>query len=1373
MQKINFQQFRIKNPNYREVFENLCYHLFCREFQIPRKEGVFGYFNQRGLETEPVFLEDKWYGFQAKFFDKKLIAAKQDIIDSIKKAKDSHKNNLDIIYIYLNQPFGQGRGGGKPKYQQEIETVAQKNNIEIKWIVPSHFKVLLNNNLDLAQLYFGYGDEFGFIKSSCDPDIITFLQSSAYLHLPFKGINRGEDVGKEILKNRSDKTFLILGHPGSGKTFFMNKLLMDFGGLNQNDDKEMRRTIEGNKALPMLVNLKDCAYNSIENIIRDRQKDYKVRGKDIGFIYLLDGLDELKTERADGVLSHILALEKDEQTKKVIISCRSGNQNRYSFGTYFSEAKEYEIDQLDIEHIDRYFRGRNIKGKIDKLQTFREENSCILKDIKDIFLISLLWDTIENINPISSLTDLFHQKINLLLEDPRFKKNIEELNLPNPKKDAIISINQDVSFEFQKNLQYRFEQKEIQNIIFKKFPRLNYHDVNTIFNYLSSHFFTPKKTEKEKIQSYIYQHRRYQEFFFTQKLKLEYEKSRRILRKLNVLSNRNFFETIFLPYLRQEYERENNLAKLIELNLINVYLGRHKAYGADDSYYTNSSSFIPSVAYQEESTFERLLADENLQIREKIPAEPDNIVDFWKADKQIFAKKLLSNFEKLMERAKKGGKEIQKWFNDTIWHQWKSWIFIQIIINEKKVIKIFKDLVRSNYKFFSDGRQYSFEESGREKLLKPFLRVCLDQKRRALLKLIDILNEYEFLTLLSVLSDLNYLPYFIKEKTLHKKIKKFLKGYSKGIGDDNSFILFFKRFLNIKLTKKDKEFAKERLLKIQQERPIDWRLHKAHFQHALISYALEENKFDSLLRNLNKDLPNYYNELFLYSALFCDFVDILRDRKKIGFTIRSYLSYINSHEKIRGLYLKVDISLLWSCIFANTEEKPENLLPLKNLLVKEENDVISFTFLRELRVKNEQLFNKITNEQEIEVLSYRLDRWEDDLPSYVDRCFDIAILFSTLNSEKATLFISKGINEGILRHGWRKDIIVSYNLVDALEILWRNNWGSKQTLKKYTEEIFDLTLRVSEITDGKGTWRGPYNMLDLVAKYDIELAEKLKKKLYKQKGYYNVSNSAITTVILGRIKQGITLEQIEKEMNEYRKNYDYEGKPFADCYEQKFLVYLSITQNDLYTPEEKKQAFFRAHEQIKELKKNKISYFLRDMDFKKEKEYFKKLCKKYGKRYNIPSEKKEKSYSIKPKIKEDDFIRELKNITTKKKLNGLYRRLSNYKNGIVLEKGESWKVLVNKTYKIYGNISLLIKLLKENNYPHIGFWTSNSEYFHYAIAAAFQNVNTKDEILKYLYQSSGHQGFLNIMKAYETNNDRDMCSKLFKEFFDFCDFLVN
>lgn len=1368
MQRIDFNQFKVKNPNYREAFEELCYYLFCREFNL--SEGVRSDFNETGLETKPILFKGKHYGFQAKFFEHKIDG--DQIKQSIEKAISHFKSTLDVIYVYLNSPLGT-----RAKYTGEIEKIAKQGKISIKWVVPSNLKALLTrpSNLDLAQLYFGHGDEFGFIKSNRDPSIVTLLQSSVYLTLPFKGLSNGKNVRKRILKNL-ETVSLVLGHPASGKTIFIHRLLFELGGLNKRKAEEMRSVIETNQALPMLINLKDCIHDSIENIIRNRQKDYKVARGSLGFIYLFDGLDELSTEKADYILSYIFGLTKNDQTRKVIVSCRSGNQNRYLFKTYFPTAIEYEIDSLDHKYIDRYFSAKNDKKKLDKLGVLRNENGGLLKEIKDAFLITLLWDTIDNLDPGSSFIDLFHHKINLLLEDPRFKKNIEELNLLEPKKNAIIALSQDISFEFHRRFQYRFNQEEIQKIILEKFPSLTYKDTNAVFSYLCSNFFTPRSTESDNEESYIYQHRRYQEFFLAQKLKYEYEKNRRILRE-NLLSNVDFLESIFLRYLRQQYEKENNLPKLIELNLIDVYLGKHSGYGADDYYYNNSSSFIPSLALQEADVFERLLADENLRVREKVAIDPNNIVNFSRTGKNDFAKELLAEFERTIKNAqqkkREGNKEPIDALNEIIWDQWQSWLYIKLVIKREKIDGIFHNLIRGSYQHFSSDRQYSFEESGREKLLKSFLRVCLNDKRQQLIKLIDQFDEYEFLALLSTLSEVDCVSHFIKEKPLQKKIKKFLSSYFKEISEENVFLLFYKKFLNIELTEGEEKFAREQLSKIRQEEPVEWRLRKVNFKYALISYSLDENTFPSLLKDSEEHLPRYYNELSLFAALFHDFTDVLRANKKIAQTIRNYLSYVGTHEKFKGSYLKADMALLWSRIFIEAQENVDNLLVLKNLLINEENDIASWVFLRDLRVQNPQLFNKITNEQEVEKISQRLENWDDDFPSFVDRCFDVAILFSTLNKERAVFFISKGINEGILRHGWRKDSIVSYYLVEALDILWRNNWAPKQELNKYAEDLFDLALRVSEITDGKGTWRGPYNVLDLVAKYDVQLAEKLKEKLYQKKGRYNTSNSALTTVILAKVKQGNSLEEAEREMEKYMKNYAYDKKPQADYYEQKFLVYLAITKNDLYNSEEKKQGFVKAYEQVEEMKREGLSYFLSDIDFKEEKEYFKKLCKKYKRAYNILDQKKEKDYAGRAKSGEDSFIQELKKVSTKGKLGGLYGRLENYRNEIALKKKESWDLLVNKTYQVYGNILHLIELLKESNYPHTDFFTTNSKYFHFAVAAALRHTNTRDEMLRYLYKYSGHQGFLNIMRAYELNGDRPMCLRLFKEFFGFCDFLVN
>lgn len=66
----------------------------------------------------------------------------------------------------------------------------------------------------------------------------------------------------------------------------------------------------------------------LENILRNRAVAFGLKRSSLGFIYLFDGLDELDEERADRVLSFIATLENQLSTKKIIISCRSGNANR-------------------------------------------------------------------------------------------------------------------------------------------------------------------------------------------------------------------------------------------------------------------------------------------------------------------------------------------------------------------------------------------------------------------------------------------------------------------------------------------------------------------------------------------------------------------------------------------------------------------------------------------------------------------------------------------------------------------------------------------------------------------------------------------------------------------------------------------------------------------------------------------------------------------------------------------------------------------------------------------------------------------------------------------------------------------------------------
>jgi hypothetical protein len=1167
----------------------------------------------------------------------------------------------------------------------------------------------------------------------------------------------------------------------------------------------------------MLINLKNCAADSLENILRGRQSDSKVRGKQLGYIYLFDGLDELSEEKADNVLSYIYELKQSNSTKKIIISCRSADLNKIKSKMYFPKITEYQIDDLDEKYITQYFDVKNNSNKNDKLQHLQKENDILIKDIKDILLIKLLWDTIDELDKESVIIDLLEKKVHLILNNSEHKKNIEELNLLNPKEEEIIALNQNISFEFQKKFQFRFSQKDLQKLILSNFPRLDYKSANIILNYLANLFFENTYSNVKQSQNFIYQHKRYQEFFLAQKLKYKYEKNPRVLRDLKILSNSEFFENMFLKYLKKEYKKEKNLPGLIELNLIDVYLDQYKGYGADKAYYMDSEEFIPSLACQDELIFEELLADENLKIKEKILIDLKdvkkkfekwrkdkknyflteylksiwesgvsslfkNIVVFHKANKKNIVKEILNNIEDIVSLFKdmKFIENIEdgKYINDPFWNQWEDWIYICIVIKNEDSQDIFNRLIKGNYKNISIEEDYDFEERGRDKLVKSFIRVCLEYKREKLFELIDVFDEYEFLVFLNILSSIDALPIFVEETLIHGKIKAFLKDFSQKITENNSFLLFYKKYFNMSLSQEEVDFANTEIKKLREKDGIHWRVHKTHLKYALLSYALEIISFEKLLKKSDTNLPQYYVEFALFSALFKDFIKLLQKKKNAKMIVRNYISYVNiKNEVVSGLYLKKDISLLWASIFVYSNLNSQQLLNLKTRLINKKNNIVPFVFCFKLKQLNSLLFNKIINENDLEDFEKNLESWNDDLPSYVNRCFGLALLFEGYNKQKVISCISKGINGGIIRHGWRKDIIVSYLLVDALEILWRNNWESKENLVEHTNKVFQLSLRVIKITDGDGTRRGPNNVVDLVANYDIDLAEKFKKELIENEEYYNLSNWAIneviTSILIGKINLGLVTENIEKGMEEYRKDYGYEGKPRSDYYEQKFKIYLAMAQCNSYTGNEKKKAFEKAYEQVEEIIKQKLNHNLGDLNFKKEKLEFLKLCDRYSKKCNIPFDAKEKQEKRKPKISENDFILEFRKAKTKQKIRGLCRRLGNYKNDIVLKKSKSWEILVNKNFEVYGDIDLFVKFLRNNLYPHMDFYSSNSKYLHFGVAAALNNINTKQEIIKYLSENAGHSGFVNIMKAYEVNGDKEMCLHLFKRYLRFCDFLVN
>lgn len=1410
--KIDWQQFKIKNAYYTKSFEDLCYHIFCRKYGLT--EGVRVDFNQVGLETYPVKdPKGNLVGFQSKFFDNKLSDSSSinQIKKSLNKAKSSYPK-LKKVIIYTHQAFG----SDNPQYKKDIEDDVAP--LEVEWFIESNFHSILfqPSNLDLAQLYFGAGAEIQFLKDSLSTDIITFLSSSYYIPLPVQN-SLGKKVSKvrEYILRSGCRVHLLIGNPGSGKSVSMYKLFHELAGLNKNSIGQMRKQLIRQDAIPIIINLRDCITDSIENIIRGRQNDYRVKHRTLKFIYLFDGLDELSEHRVEPTLSYISDLLHKSDTNRIVFSCRSGSLNRLKSKSFFENIDELSIAPLDQIHVDQYFDAKSDALKKAKLKLLRKRNPDLISEIHDILLLNLLWDTIGTLNASSKVIDLIEMKVKLLVKSSKHKKYLEELNLLDPKEEKILSLQEDISYEFHKEYQFRFSLDQLQQLIIKTYNFNDNISVNRLINYLRDLFFENSYTDSRSAESFIYQHRRYQEYFFAKKLRSKYEKDPTVLRELNVISNIDFFEDLFLSSLRRDYIRENNLVGLVDLNLIDVYLGKNNGWGADNAYYLESKEFIVSLMSQNDLVFEKLINDENLKVKDKIFKGIINInhlkeilANFFKTGDNEDEQHLRYVWENSLSRlidlqaelhrnrkiafAKDVGhtiKNIYKAFKDydfetysreksnygyllsPIWASFESYLYNIIVIEENELELVYQNRILANYESFQEEVPFSIEEVGKEKLIKSFLRVSIAYKLKDLINLIDQFDSYELASLLEILSDATFLSIVYNNPDLREKIKaSILRIFSES--SDNLSVLFFKHIFGITIEQKEVQQAESRWREFQEQHPSALQRRAQVKDAVLASHLTNKHSFARLFEKYDKDF-NYYNELSLYTCLFFDYIELLKGEKDIGAIIRDFNKYQNLYTRHNSepKYFIDEISKLWVYIFANSKADIDIKKQLKRLLFQHRKNLSLFTFNLTLRKNYIPLSSDLIFKTDLEDHEKDLVQNKYDFPRYIDHCLDLSILYSKIDEGKALRYIAKGINDGIIRHGWRKDPLVCDNLVDSLDILWKNEWPSKKELTKYSKEIFELTTRVADITDGKVTWRGPYNLIEVVSKYNLPLALKFEKKLKLTDSRYSIILT--TSIIKGKINAGYPFEDITSDIESYKKYYDHEGRTRREYHVERVKVYLELASSLLYSEEERRQSFDKAFAEINVMLSYGEKYGSWWEDLRYIKDVYEDLCNKYSVKSNIPVRNQEDQTDEKyDENEEAKLIENLLNINTKSSLARWYSNLMK-SDPIQVKKMSSWQAIIDTTSEIDGNISRFLAVMKKSYFPHSDYFSSNSKFYYLGLAAALGNINTKQETLEYLYKESGHAGFLHLIKSFAVLRDERMCLALFQRFLKLSNFLVN
>lgn len=143
------------SENPQKNFEWMCYQLFCREFN--RDEGLFRYYNQPALETEPIQIDGDVIGFQAKFYTVKISERKSEIMKLMQDIKSKYPN-LTILYFYSNQEWTASPASNdtRTNAQKDIENFASENGFRIEWKTKSFFEseFVTIENSDIAQYFF-------------------------------------------------------------------------------------------------------------------------------------------------------------------------------------------------------------------------------------------------------------------------------------------------------------------------------------------------------------------------------------------------------------------------------------------------------------------------------------------------------------------------------------------------------------------------------------------------------------------------------------------------------------------------------------------------------------------------------------------------------------------------------------------------------------------------------------------------------------------------------------------------------------------------------------------------------------------------------------------------------------------------------------------------------------------------------------------------------------------------------------------------------------------------------------------------------------------------------------------------------------------
>lgn len=222
---LNWKAFEYKHAdNPQKAFENLTYYLFCHEFN--QSKGIFRYFNQPHIETNPIQIEDKLIGFQSKYYkDNVNMSSKEGELKSAIEGAARSYPGITTLYFYISHEFSPSseKDKVKPLYQENIENTAKMLGIEIEWRGISNIEAQLmqDSNLTICRNVFFQTDSA--VQKCCENlyrhknDIFNHINTNiSYKENPIV-LDYDEFKFSDFI-NSNNQVLIVDGNAGSGKS---------------------------------------------------------------------------------------------------------------------------------------------------------------------------------------------------------------------------------------------------------------------------------------------------------------------------------------------------------------------------------------------------------------------------------------------------------------------------------------------------------------------------------------------------------------------------------------------------------------------------------------------------------------------------------------------------------------------------------------------------------------------------------------------------------------------------------------------------------------------------------------------------------------------------------------------------------------------------------------------------------------------------------------------------------------------------------------------------------------------------------------------------------------------------------------------------